>query len=682
MPQHASLQRLLAELNPEQREAASTLEGPLLVLAGAGTGKTKVITTRIAHMIAVGIEPERIVAVSFTNKAASEMQERLAHFTGRKVAERATLSTFHSFALSLVRRFPSECGLSPRFGIADEGQSRALLKEAIQENKLDELVPLPSAVERISQYKDLLFTDADFDKSNKAFDRAMMRPLFSSYNRRLRLYNLVDFDDLVYLAALLLRNHPKARQEIQEDLHYLLVDEYQDTSTGQLELVRLLAGERRNVCVVGDDDQSIYSWRGARPDVIFEFLRHFPEAKNIKLEQNYRCAPNILAAANAVIAENEGRLGKTLWSRQKTYDRIRLHAAENERDEALHVAGLCQELVEKHGYAWQDFAILVRSNKQSVPFEQLFEERKIPYHVHGGTRMFDRKEVRDLFAYVKLAYNPRDLNALFRVINLPSRHIGLATLEKLKGVHAECASRNPQASGRELLDRALEEVGETHEGVREYLGLWRAAAARFDGARTREDLSGALRHAYESLGLLREITVASGSMQVANFRKELVERVFGVLDKVELAEPTLEAVVDALNLDENRFSKGTDTSGKLQIMSMHASKGLEFPVVFLVGLEEGVLPHERSMDVAHGESEERRLFYVALTRAKHRLFLSHCGFRRKGKGARAKGGEKDPEPSRFLKAIPEELLEVTETDAGAEEARRMEAAKKLFEMFR
>lgn len=674
--------KLLSELNPEQREAASTLQGPLLVLAGAGTGKTKVITTRIAHMIAAGIAPERIVAVSFTNKAAREMQERLAHFTGHTLAKRATLSTFHSFALSLVRRFPKECGLSPRFGIADEGESRALLKEAIRENRLDELVPLPSAAERISQYKDMLFTEAEFDHSHKAFDRAFMKPLFASYNRRLRLYNLVDFDDLVYLATLLLKHHPEARQQVQNDLHYLLVDEYQDTSTGQLELVRLLAGERRNVCVVGDDDQSIYSWRGARPDVIFEFLRHFPEAKNIKLEQNYRCAPNILEAANAVIAENQGRLGKTLWSAQKNHEPIRLHAAENERDEALHVASMCQELVEKHAYAWQDFAILVRSNKQSVPFEQLFEERKIPYHVHGGTRMFDRKEVRDLFAYLKLAHNPRDLNALFRVINLPSRHIGLATLEKIKAVHASLVLASPQASGRDLLEAALSRVGEAHEGVREYLALWREAAERFHRARSREDLSAALRYAYESVGLEREITVASGSMQVANFRKELVERVFAVLDKVDLAEPSLEAVVDALNLDENRFSKGSDASGKLQIMSIHASKGLEFPVVFLVGLEEGVLPHERSLDVAHGEAEERRLFYVALTRAKHRLFLSHCGFRQKGKGARGRGAEKEPEPSRFLKAIPEALLHLTETDPGAEEARRMDAAKKLFEMFR
>jgi superfamily I DNA/RNA helicase len=667
----------LSGLNSEQKKAASQIQGPLLVLAGAGTGKTKVITTRIAHMIASGIAPEAIVAVSFTNKAAKEMQERLTHFVGATRANRATLSTFHSFALSLVREHPQLCGLQPLFGIADEGEAQALLRESLKEHKLEELVSLQAATARVSELKDKLFTEKEFETSQQAFDRALIKPLFLSYLRRLRLYNLVDFDDLVYLAALLLRDHADVRQKVQQRVQYLLVDEFQDTSTGQFALVKLLADKSRNVCAVGDDDQSIYSWRGARPEVVQDFLEQYPEAMRVTLEQNYRCAPNILAAANAVIAQNKGRLGKTLWSQQQDHGKIRLHSAENERDEALFVADSIARLKNEQGYQDADFCLLVRSNSQALAFEQVFQERKIPYHFGGGSRFFDRKEVKDLFGYLKLAHNPFDLNSFFRVVNLPTRGVGVATLEKFKARLLERKS-SIEGSHAHPFDAILEEMSKEHKGIAEFSSTFLQAREKLRTAQTSLAFAQALRFAANTVGLNKEITLSSPNMQVARQRQEMMERVLEVVEKVELKNPSLESLVEALNLDDSRFDKSADTAGKVKIMSMHASKGLEFPVVFLVGLEENILPHERSLDVAHGEEEERRLFYVALTRAKHRLFLSHCGFRKKGRA----GNEKEPTPSRFLEALPEELVVHSETDAGAEEARRMDAAKKLFEMFR
>ncbi len=670
---------LLAELNTEQRWAATSLHGPLLVLAGAGTGKTKVITTRIAHMIASGIDASSIVAVSFTNKAAREMKERLAQFVGEHFAKRVTLSTFHSFALSIIRRHPHAVGLGNKFSIADEGESKALLRETLKDLNLEDIVSLPLAIERMSQFKDRLYTDIDFDKSGALVDKAIMKSLFEGYNRRLRLYNLVDFDDIVYLAAILVKSNESIRAELQLIHQYLMIDEFQDTSFSQFELIRLLGEKSRRVCVVGDDDQSIYAWRGARPEVIADFLTVFPEAQKVTLEQNYRCSPNILAGANAVIAENTQRMGKTLWSKQPNDYLIQIHAAENERDEALFVARTLEDLSKAHGFNYDQAAILVRSNAQTVMLEQVFAERKIPYHVHGGTKFFDRKEVRDLFGYLKLAHNPSDLNALFRVINLPSRGIGVGTLEKLK----EAFEHRRHADSSANVHHVLHDMARHHTGILNFFTSWTERSAEFNSSNSQQDVANALRNCFESTGLKHDIVSSSPNMQAANARIELVERVFDVITKLELENGSLESIVDALHLDEPRFEKGKDTRGKVQLMSMHSSKGLEFPLVFLIGIEDNMIPHERAMkEGLGGEQEERRLFYVAMTRAKSRLIISHCGHRRKGRNQNRGVSPTDPQPSRFLTAIPTELLHMTETDPGAEEARRMDSAKRLFDMFR
>jgi DNA helicase-2/ATP-dependent DNA helicase PcrA len=674
----ASISLLIEGLNPEQRSAATTISGPLLVLAGAGTGKTKVITARIAYMLAKGIAPEQIVAVSFTNKAAREMRERVAHIVGKKMSTSVEMSTFHSFALQLVRRFHGLVGLARNFTIANEGEARNLLREALKEQNLTEIMPLALAQEKISHLKDQLVTPENLDKKTTIFEKAILRNLFESYIRRLRLYNMVDFDDLVYLAVLALRGNEEALREVRADFPYLMVDEYQDTSFGQFELIRLLAGESSNVCVVGDDDQSIYSWRGARPESIFEFLEAFPHAKRVTLEQNYRCAPNILNSANAVIAENKKRLGKTLWSKQPNNHRVRIHAAENERDEALFVADTIEKLKEGDShFRFENVAVLVRSSAQSLPLEQVFAEKKIPYVVYGGTRFFDRKEIRDVFSYLKLAGNSNDLNSLFRIVNLPARGVGIQTLEKIKGSfeHERKETRN------HALDSILHNYSITHRGIAEFQQGWLSAQKLFSEVKSLEDISNAMRFCYENLGLKKEILSTSPNMQVANFRLESVERTLALITKLQLpSTPTVADVIDALHLDEASIDSAPEVeSGKVRIMTIHGSKGLEFPVVFLVGIEENVLPHERSLEVPHGEEEERRLFYVAITRAKQRLYISHCGMRTRGKSGRS---ERERTPSRFLANIPEDLCQFSETDAGAEEARRMDAAKRLFEMFR
>lgn len=671
----AALDVLLKSLNPEQRDAVETLSGPLLVLAGAGTGKTKVITSRIARLIESGVRPEQIVAVSFTNKAAREMGERLAHLVGKQVQKRSILSTFHSFCLRILREFPEQAGLRQGFSIADEGTSRDLLKESLLEHKLQDIFPVAKAAEIVGNCKDELLLPADLAKASHLVNSLLVRKFFENYERRLRLYNLVDFNDIVYRAVLLLRNHPAIREQLCERYLHFLVDEFQDTSNAQFELIRLLGEKRRNVCVVGDDDQSIYAWRGAKPKVLFDFLEVFPETKRVTLEQNYRCSSQILAVANAVIATNASRLGKTLWSRKDEQVPVRLHSAENERDEALFVSDQIQRLKREQSLPWSAFTILVRSNAQTDILEQVFIERKIPYHVHGGSEFFDKKEIRDLLSYLKFANNPSDINSLFRVINVPARGIGLRTLEQLRDGWEAARSENSSPSFLNF----LESVRADFPAVSQFLDLFIPNYKSFREARSLPDVAKSLRDCFEQLGLKNEVLKSSKSMQIANWRINLVEKLFAVIEKIQLDQFSLAGVVDALHLDDGGFSQQKEVGDRVQMMTIHASKGLEFPCVFLVGVEEKRLPHERSMETPQGVEEERRLFYVALTRAQKFLFLSHCGFRARGNRS-ARGS--DVEPSRFLSEVPDGNLLVSETDPEGEEALRLEAAKRLFELFR
>lgn len=669
------LEKTLSTLNPEQQSAVRTLEGPLLVLAGAGTGKTKVITSRIANLIAHGVRPEQIVAVSFTNKAAREMGERLAHLVGKAVQKRALLSTFHSFCLRLLREFPEAAGLNVGFSVADEGTSRDLLRDSLAEHNLQEIFALQKASEQISACKDALMRPADLAHATHLVNRLIVRKVFDDYERRLRLYNLVDFDDIVYKTVLMLKENSAVRETICNRYLHFLVDEFQDTSHAQFELIRLLGEKNRNVCAVGDDDQSIYAWRGAKPEVLFDFLKVFPETKRVTLEQNYRCSSEILNVANAVISTNLNRLGKTLWSRKVENLPVRLHTAENERDEALFVADQIQRLHREINMPWIGFAILVRSNAQTDILEQVFIERKIPYHVHGGSEFFDRKEIRDVLSYLRFANNPRDLKALFRVINVPARGIGLRTLEQLSSSYEKAMSENKRTDFLSFLEANRGEFPAVDSYLEKFIPIYKM----FQASGNPKDVAECLRRCFEELGLKQDILSTSRSMQVANWRLNVVEKMLAVIEKINLEKFSLAEMADALNLDESSFSSRNEVGDRVQMMTIHASKGLEFPCVFVVGVEENRLPHERSIESAAGVEEERRLFYVALTRAQRFLFLSHCGFR--SRGSRQTRGA-DIEPSRFLSEVPSDALHVSETDPDAEEAQRQEAAKRLFELFR
>ncbi|MEN9809933.1 MAG: hypothetical protein RLZZ488_1500 [Pseudomonadota bacterium] len=666
---------VLKSLNPEQRSAVETLQGPLLVLAGAGTGKTKVITSRIANLIASGVRPEQIVAVSFTNKAAREMGERLAHMVGKQIQKRSVLSTFHSFCLRILREFPEHAGLRSGFSIADEGTSRDLLKESLQAHKLQEIFSLAKASEIIGTCKDDLLLPQDLSKASHLVNRLLVKKLFEDYERRLRLFNLVDFNDIVYRTVLMMRQHPAIREQLTERYRHFLVDEFQDTSNAQFELVRLLGETHRNVCAVGDDDQSIYAWRGAKPKVLFDFLEVFPETRRVTLEQNYRCSSQILAVANSVIATNLTRLGKTLWSRKDERVPVRLHSAENERDEAIFVADQIQKLRREDGLPWSSFTILVRSNAQTDIIEQVFIERKVPYFVHGGSEFFDKKEIRDLLSYLKFVNNPFDVNSLFRVINIPARGIGLKTLETLRDGYEVAHSSDRRLSFMSY----LLSVREQFPAVSLFLDQFIPVFEKFRAAGSKADVAQSLRGCFEGLGLKQDVLATSKSMQIANWRINLVEKMLSLIEKLDIDSFSLGDVTDALHLDDSSFSSRKEAGDRVQMMTIHASKGLEFPCVFVVGVEEKRLPHERSMETPAGVEEERRLFYVALTRAQKYLFLSHCGFRARGnRSVRGDGVE----PSRFLSEVAADQLVLSQTDPDAEEAQRIEAAKRLFELFR
>ncbi len=659
----------LSELNERQRLAVTTVQGPLLVLAGAGTGKTKVITSRIAYMVHTGVHPESIVAVSFTNKAAHEMEERLCVSLGSRRAKKVNLSTFHSFALKLLRENLEKAGLQKNFSIASEGESLQLLKESLEESGLSDLIGVMQAKSKISFYKDMIFNEESFQKSSNVFESKLISKIFTSYNRKLRLFNLIDFDDIVYLAVLMIKNNPDLLSNFQEKFKYLLVDEYQDTSFSQFKFIEYLGQKSQNVCVVGDDDQSIYSWRGARPSIIQDFLDHFPTAKRVTLDQNYRCSQNILHAANGVIRSNTERLGKELWSSKNNQESVVIHSCENAKEEAEFIYDTIQNRMKKNqNLRYSDVAILYRSSGLYIPIEQTFIEKKIPYVLHSGSEFFDKKEVKDLLAYLKFANNEKDLNSLFRIINVPSRGIGIHTLEKIK----EQFQSSPQS-----LPDILNEFAKENKSIEKFLISWNTWGRPMQEACGSFEIQTRLQECYENLGLKKDILLHSSNMQVAQYRLNTIEHVFKVIEKLSSSHSTLTDVHDALHLDDKSFAPKIDTEGKVQFMTIHASKGLEFPIVFVVGLEENILPHEKSLTVKWGEQEERRLFYVAMTRAKEKLFLTHARTRK-----RIRGENEEQQPSRFLSEIPKDGVVFSHTDPSLEEEKKILAAKQLFSLLR
>lgn len=648
MPGQAVRAIAMSALNPRQREAVLHTGGPLLVLAGAGSGKTRVISRKIAHLIGTcGIAPRHLCAVTFTNKAAREMKARVAQQVRGREARGLLISTFHTLGLQLLRREAARAGLRPGFSLFDAQDAEALLKEHLQKTRRSDGTSPAIVQARISRWKNDLIDPGEALARAEDDYEALLADLYGRYERSLRAYNAVDFDDLIGLPVRLMRTDAAMRDAWQERIRYLLVDEYQDTNGAQYELVRQLVGPRGALTVVGDDDQSIYAWRGARPENLARLKEDYPHLTVIMLEQNYRSSGRILGLANALIANNPHIFEKRLWSEHGPGEVPRVIPCRDETHEAERVVA---ELLHRHfsdGVRFGDCAILYRGNHQARLFEKALREHSIPYFLSGGTSFFARTEVKDAMAYLRLLANPDDDAAFLRVVNTPRREIGPTTLERLADY----------AAGRGVgLLRASTELGlAEHLGERprrrlaEFAAWLEGFARRAEAApvATVRELIDAMRYA----DWLRE---QSSSPQVAERRMENVQDLIDwleALNRGELQEKTLPEMVSHLTLMDVLERRDEEEGGdRVHLMTLHAAKGLEFPHVYLVGMEEELLPHRTAIEEDTIE-EERRLAYVGITRAQRTLTLTYARRRRRY------GEVVDSEPSRFLAELPSEALE-------------------------
>ncbi|HUJ29046.1 MAG TPA: UvrD-helicase domain-containing protein [Myxococcales bacterium] len=648
----------LSHLNPQQKQAVLQTEGPVLVLAGAGSGKTRVIAHRVAWLLKKGVEAKHILAVTFTNKAALEMRERIAKLAAGLDGRAVTVSTFHSFGMKLVREQHGKLGLPAKFAILDSGDQVALVKRLLRDFKIDDKrFDVPRVVAILSRLR------MEGRKGHEDDEYELCaRELLPKYELGLRAMGAVDFDDLLLLPLKLFREHPSSLQRYQDKYRYLLVDEYQDTNAAQLKLLELLAGVRRNLCVVGDDDQSIYAWRGAQAKQILQFDRKFPGCVEIFLEQNYRSAGNILAAANAVIGKNPGRKPKKLWTDRGRGSNLRLVVAADDAAEAKFVADEIGRLRFEEKLPSREMAILYRTNAQARPFEEALRLAGIRYRVVGGTSLFDRKEVRDLLAYLRAALNPRDEVSLLRIVNVPARGIGDQTVARAQELARE-------------RKRPVWEIFHEEPRTQAFVELMKEYGERL----ARPGFSLAARELVEEVGLFEEARRSAQSGAAQARRVEAIEGLLANLiayeQRTESGEPRdLSKYLQALALVSRGEDRGSapdraeaegrsigDDSDAVTLITLHGAKGLEWKCVFLCGLEEGLLPHSgRGFDSADPAAadgvgnleEERRLCYVGLTRARERLTLTRAV-------QRVRRGKPMPRtPSRFLEDIPPDLLDV------------------------
>jgi len=691
----------LSSLNPQQRLAAETLKGPVLILAGAGTGKTRVITFRIAYMIERGIAPGNILGVTFTNKAAREMQERVKKLipkprnskleTQDSKPERPTICTFHSLCVRILRQHIEKLGYKRNFVIYDESEQLGAVKKILAQISAKGEKTDPAAIlSLLSRYKNGGERSAAFGDESV---RAMAEHIRKRYESALHACNAVDFDDLILLTLRLFKEHPDALEACRAKFRYVMVDEYQDTNASQFELIHLLTQEHRNLCVVGDDDQSIYGWRGAEISNLLDMEKHFPEVKVVKLEQNYRSTNTILRAANQVIKNNLRRRGKQLWSDKGDGTKILLHAFMDDEEEA-------RTIVQQIDYArlarripWGDNAILFRTNQQSRPLETALRTAGVRYHLIGGQSFFDRREIRDFLAYLKTFLNPHDDISLLRIANTPARGLSDVTMERLLAASHErkssvfSAMKNPavtttfQNKTRESIEAFVEFVERTQAELN-----CRTSGAPIsldhtesgDSERSSDaplTLKAWAENFIEEIGYYNELRRGEKTPEASENRIRNLQELMVTLDNT--GSPTqspserLHAFLEDITLDSDREDEEEKAGDAVTLITMHSCKGLEFPHVYVVGLEEGLLPHSRSK-VEGTLDEERRLFYVAITRAQQTLTISHCG-------GRKKYGQLLPcHPSQFLRELPEELVEHADekakTPVAAESGKDMFAA--------
>jgi DNA helicase-2/ATP-dependent DNA helicase PcrA len=642
----------LSTLNPPQREAVTTTEGPLLVLAGAGSGKTRVIAHRIAWLMQKGVDPESILAVTFTNKAAGEMRERVTALAGAAGVD-VFVSTFHALGLWMLRAEHEAAGLPKRFSICDSGDQLSVVKRAMNEFSIDDrkfdaqkVLGLISKAKSAGKSKIVPRGEGQGDDYD-----LVAAEVFPRYERALRAQRSVDFDDLVCRPVKLLEKHPEIKAKLQKRFRYLLVDEYQDTSAIQLALLVALGGERRNVCAVGDDDQSIYGWRGAEVKNVLAYERHFPGAKVIRLEQNYRSTGHVLACANAVISKNPDRREKKLFTAAGPGDKVRVVALPGEEEEASYVA---QEIARQRqeGRPYSHFAVLYRLNAQSRPFEEAFREAGIPHEVHGGPAFFDRAEVRDLLAYLKVMASPEDDVSIARIVNVPARGIGDSSMERVQHFAIE------HKIGLGAAMRRAAEISDLPRGAAERIAAFLELVDRHRPRLAGPGLAEAAKALVAEVDLYSHARSTVRSVE-AGQRK--VDAIDGVLRSLEnhaqrAAKPSLSRWLERLALDSRQEEDPVDGAG-VNLLTLHAAKGLEWPVVFLVGFEEDLLPSAGIQGEARDLSEERRLCYVGITRARELLTLTRAA-------ARVKRGKVIPRtPSRFLEDLPKEAHEVVDPEA-------------------
>ena len=634
----------LESLNPQQREAVCHGEGPSMVVAGAGSGKTRVITCRISHLIReIGVDPESILAITFTNKAAGEMKERIRNILNQREGS-PWVSTFHSFCLRMLRKHITELAFSSDFAVYDAQDQLLLVKQCMKAMQIStDAFPAKSLLNHISGFKNDFVLPDQIDLDSMSYGNQMKAAeLYPIYQAALKSNNALDFDDLLVCTAKLFQQVSSLREHYDKKFQYILVDEFQDTNAVQYELVRLLSRDVNNVCVVGDDDQSIYRWRGANIENILKFEKDYPGTTVIKLEENYRSTQNILSAAGNVVRENLNRNEKTLWTQNEKGDPVVCHKAEDETSEAAFVCDRIQNLCQEEGYSFNEIAILYRTNAQSRVIEDILRRAEIPYQVIGGLRFYERKEIKDVLAYLRVLINPDDSVSLKRIVNVPARGIGKTSLEKVENF---CMGK----------DLTLFE-GLRHASQGGLVGT--AATKKIANFISIMDHLDSIYRQSNPLELLTEVIDRSGYATM--LKNEDTRESKGRMENLNELYSAVEHLVENENGSLREFLDSTalvadldnldDTRGILPLMTLHTCKGLEFSAVFVVGMENGLLPHASSMSDSAEYEEERRLCYVGFTRAKKRLFVSHARRRR------IYGNTFNYPPSEFLNSIPEDVM--------------------------
>ncbi|HWN67447.1 MAG TPA: UvrD-helicase domain-containing protein [Haliangium sp.] len=673
----------LAKLNPPQRAAVTHGTGPLLVLAGAGSGKTRVITYRIAHLLAGGIPPQAIAALTFTNRAAEEMRERVAALLGdRKTASQLTMGTFHALGLQILRTEHDALGYPRNFVIYDTADQLGVVRELLRQIHTGDSgrrFEVRAILTRISLAKNaFVFPERYEPNENDEYDQ-ITAEIYPRYQEALRAYAAVDFDDLLTTTVRLLDENERVRERWQSKFRYVMVDEYQDTNRAQLMFVKHLVAGHENLCVVGDDDQSIYSWRGADPTNILHFDRMFPSARVVKLEQNYRSTPTILNAANAVIANNTDRHGKELWSDLADGDKIVHAVATDVESEVRFVAREIGVLVGGGKLRHRDVAVLYRSNVQARELEEALRTAHIPYVMYGGQQFYERKEVKDLIAYLRLALNERDEIALRRVINYPARGIGATTLQRIED-HA----RGRRTTMWKVCEQ-IDQLGDVRAGTLQAITGFVALVKRTREVLATTPVVAVCRKLIEEMALYEDLRGAAASVTAAQRRIDNIEGLLRSLERQQERKPGLDNLAEYLRhlslASESDASE--DPGNKVVLTTLHGAKGLEFPVVFVIGVEEEILPHARTLrpqvtdvldlDHASDVSEERRLAYVGITRAQQKLYLSRTMARR------TRDRTVPRTPSRFLLEIPDHLIETRDIQAEERAPVGVDEARALFQ---